>query len=247
MNQLGGDPLGGVKVSAYNAPSIFTLTDANGEYKLSLPDEIQKLQFSYAGMQTKVVKIGEFNTVNILLIPSNYKKFRFGLGSTIGSSVFSVSSDPDIHFIDTTASINMGTLSFNANFIYRINKSFNIQSIADIDFNKLNYTDTANTEQIGVLIVSSLAVPINYTVNLGRTGNSSLFFGAGPRFNYLSTFRESSLGLIMQSGVSLNNYGRNTKLSLIIDLTGGTVKNFETVQDFIYQYSSYKLGVTVFF
>lgn len=247
VNQMGGSAIPGVKVAAFQAPSIFTLTDAKGEYKLEIPEEVQKLEFSYVGMQTKVVKIGSFNTVNIILIPSDYRKIRFGAGIAGGGSIFTARTDPDIHFTDTTASISMNGIALHLDLSYRINKRFDVQAVLEEDVNYFDYIDENGDNQRGGIFRTNFSVPVNFNMVIGKSGNYSSYIGVGPQLDYFGIFGEMTIGLRIQAGFSINNYGFNTRFYLASDVTGGTIKGFEEVENFKFDYSSIKLGVLFYF
>lgn len=63
-----GAPLPGVIVQQKNSQTG-TLTDKNGKYNLTVPDEKAILVFSFIGYQTEEVKVGKKRTVNISLKP----------------------------------------------------------------------------------------------------------------------------------------------------------------------------------
>jgi TonB-linked SusC/RagA family outer membrane protein len=61
-----GDPLSGVSVSV-SGSSVGTATDAEGRFKLSVPDEGATLEFSYVGYEMQRIKIGSQTEVTIKL------------------------------------------------------------------------------------------------------------------------------------------------------------------------------------
>ncbi|MGH2644139.1 MAG: SusC/RagA family TonB-linked outer membrane protein, partial [Chitinophagaceae bacterium] len=62
-----GSPLPGVNVFVKGAPSIGTVTDAHGRYKLSVPDANDVLEFSYIGYVTKEVLLNGKSSMNVQL------------------------------------------------------------------------------------------------------------------------------------------------------------------------------------
>jgi TonB-linked SusC/RagA family outer membrane protein len=65
----GGDPLPGVSVKA-DGTSTGVLTDVNGNYNISVPDNAV-LVFTYIGYATQKVTVGSQSTVNVNLIPES--------------------------------------------------------------------------------------------------------------------------------------------------------------------------------
>lgn len=61
-----GDPLIGVNVLA-EGTTIGTVTDLDGSYTLTLPDEVTSLQFSYTGYATQSVTIGTQTDIDVTL------------------------------------------------------------------------------------------------------------------------------------------------------------------------------------
>jgi Ca-activated chloride channel family protein len=48
-----------------------TLTDVKGHYNIALPDGKEQLKFSFIGYETKIVKVGKSDILNVILKPSN--------------------------------------------------------------------------------------------------------------------------------------------------------------------------------
>lgn len=65
-----GSPLPGVSVSIKNT-KLITITDANGNFKISTPSSSQTIVFSSLGMQAQEIPIGNRVTFNITLRSSN--------------------------------------------------------------------------------------------------------------------------------------------------------------------------------
>lgn len=61
-------PLPGVNVLVKNSTSG-TVTDVNGQYRLSISNEVQTLVFSYVGYQTQEVTLGNHTEVNVQMTP----------------------------------------------------------------------------------------------------------------------------------------------------------------------------------
>lgn len=61
------DPLIGVSIVAKNS-STGTVTDADGHYQLSLPDDVTTLVFSYIGYQTQEINIDGRNIIDVVMI-----------------------------------------------------------------------------------------------------------------------------------------------------------------------------------
>ncbi len=66
-----GSPLPGVTIVAQGSRALGTITNADGKYSLSIPDNVDALIFSFVGMETKTVNIGTSNVVNVVLEPSS--------------------------------------------------------------------------------------------------------------------------------------------------------------------------------
>jgi TonB-linked SusC/RagA family outer membrane protein len=62
-----GLPMPGVTVVVQNAPAVGTVTNANGQYSLRVPDGAVSLVFSFIGMETRTINVGTSNVVNVAL------------------------------------------------------------------------------------------------------------------------------------------------------------------------------------
>lgn len=63
-----GSPIAGVKVQAYGSNKFAAMTDANGEYALTLPDYVSSVYMSLEGLQSQQVAIGsDLNGVNAIM------------------------------------------------------------------------------------------------------------------------------------------------------------------------------------
>jgi len=256
VRNIGGETLSGVKVSAKEAPAIFTLTDGKGKYKLEIPEEVTGLIFSYSGMTKKTVIINDLKTINVKLIPSGYKKFRFGGGFALGKSVFeiyNILNNPDSP--DTTK-VSLYPFAIDASIFYRINKKFEIQGSLEDGLNLAKFevdsiTPTGDTitnyETSGVNRIT-FSILANYNFNISKTGNYSAFIGIGPQFQHLSFLKTNTLGARFQMGANLNNYGFTTRLYFALDISAGEFsENNNYVPNFPYQYISSRLGVIFIF
>ncbi len=63
-----GEPIPGANVVVKNT-TIGTITDANGEFSLQIPDDATTLVFSYVGMNEEEVEIGNRTFIEISMIP----------------------------------------------------------------------------------------------------------------------------------------------------------------------------------
>ncbi|MGA3012430.1 MAG: SusC/RagA family TonB-linked outer membrane protein [Bacteroidales bacterium] len=61
-------PIPGVTI-VVKSTTIGTITNVDGKYVLSVPSKYNELTFSYVGMKTKEVKIGESNTLDVVMEP----------------------------------------------------------------------------------------------------------------------------------------------------------------------------------
>lgn len=255
VRRMGGGLIPGAKVSAYEAPSISTLTDAQGEYRLEVPPEVKHLQVSYTEMQTKVVSVGKFNTVNIILKPAKNQTLRFGAGLSYGTAGFTVTTNPSISYIDTSGQINLNPLSFHVNLRYKFKPALDVQAILEEDINFFRYTisdpdDPAfGTEKQAALFRTIVSLPLNYEKSLGKTGNYSFYAGLGPQINHFSYFNKWTAGLRVQTGISLNNYGFNTRFYFNYDYAGGTIKQADgqSTLPFDFNYHALKIGLLFYF
>ncbi|MEN7547880.1 von Willebrand factor type A domain-containing protein [Rapidithrix thailandica] len=68
INSEDSTPLPGVNIVAQGT-TIGTVTDVNGEYKLTIPEYISTLVISFVGFQTKEVEVGDRTEVNVVLEP----------------------------------------------------------------------------------------------------------------------------------------------------------------------------------
>jgi len=64
-----GNPLAGVSITIKNS-SRGTITDLSGHYRITLQPGDKVLVFSFAGLQTREIKINEKNTINVKLYPA---------------------------------------------------------------------------------------------------------------------------------------------------------------------------------
>lgn len=62
-----GEPLIGASVVVKGNTSLGTVTDFDGNFKLSVPSEQSVIVFSYVGMTTREVKVGKQRTINVTL------------------------------------------------------------------------------------------------------------------------------------------------------------------------------------
>jgi TonB-dependent starch-binding outer membrane protein SusC len=63
-----GSPVPGVNVLA-KGTTRGTVTDVNGKYSLSVPDNVNTLVFSYVGFETQEIALGTSNQINVTLVP----------------------------------------------------------------------------------------------------------------------------------------------------------------------------------
>jgi len=247
VRQMGGNEIPGAKVTAYEAPSITTLTDAKGEYRIMVPPEVESLEVSYSGMETKTVKIGAFDIVNVMLIPANYKKWRFGAGFSLGGSGFTASAIPEIHNTDTSQTVNIRNVSLHLSLLYNHSKKLSVQAIFEEDINTFTYTNEDDESRKGALFRSVFTLPVNYNQVIGKSGNYSIFLGGGPQINHLSYFNKISAGLRLQVGASINNYGFNSRFYLAYDYTAGKVSVDDDYEPVDFNYNSLRLGAVFYF
>lgn len=65
-----GSPLPGVNVRVQGS-TLGTITDAQGRYTLRVPSGFNTLEFSFIGMESRTVTIGESNTINVAMESSS--------------------------------------------------------------------------------------------------------------------------------------------------------------------------------
>ncbi len=246
VSKLGGEMITGAKISAKDAPSIFTFSDSEGFYKIEIPEEIKALIFSHTDFLTKEVEIGKINSLNVVLVPNKYKKLGFGVGITYGKGSTLVYNESNVNVVDTSVLINHGSLSFDAHLFYRFGKRYELQGIIGDDFNFMKYTDSLGILQTGVLNRFTIAVLVNFHFNVAKNGNYSIYTGLGPQFQHFGFLNSNVIGIRLQAGMSLNNYGFNTKLFIAGDISNG-VANLENLEGFNYKYSSFKIGIILTF
>lgn len=247
VSQMGGSEIPGARVEAYEAPAVRTLSGTEGKYRLRVPPEVEHLKVSYAGMKTKIVEVGRFNTVNIVLIPENYKRFRFGFGISTGGSNFTASTDPDIHSTDTSMTVEPKNLALQLSLFCNFNKKVSLQAILEGDANFFKYTDSLGNQKQGGMFRSVAAFPVNYNLVIGKSGNYSAFFGAGPLVNYLDNFDKFSGGFRVHAGASINNYGFNSRFYLDYDYSGGKLAVENAAEPVKFSYNCVRLGAVFFF
>jgi TonB-linked SusC/RagA family outer membrane protein len=66
-----GSPIPGVSV-VVKGTTLGTITDMNGKYSLKVPANAQSLSFSFVGMKSADVAIGNQTTINVLLYPATF-------------------------------------------------------------------------------------------------------------------------------------------------------------------------------
>lgn len=70
VRDVNGEPLIGVSVSVINT-TIGIMTDINGNYEISVPQESTQLRFSYIGFKEQIIKIDNKSQINIILEEDN--------------------------------------------------------------------------------------------------------------------------------------------------------------------------------
>ncbi|MCK4465674.1 MAG: TonB-dependent receptor plug domain-containing protein, partial [Bacteroidales bacterium] len=63
-----GSTLPGVNLVVKGNTSIGTITDANGQYSITVPSDAQVLEFSYIGMETQEVTIGSSSVIDVTMV-----------------------------------------------------------------------------------------------------------------------------------------------------------------------------------
>ena len=66
-----GSPIPGVSV-VVKGTTLGTITDMNGKYSLKVPANAQTLSFSFVGMKTSDITIGNQSVINVLLYPATF-------------------------------------------------------------------------------------------------------------------------------------------------------------------------------
>jgi TonB-linked SusC/RagA family outer membrane protein len=66
-----GSPIPGVSV-VVKGTTLGTITDMNGKYSLKVPANAQTLSFSFVGMKSADIAIGNQTTINVLLYPASF-------------------------------------------------------------------------------------------------------------------------------------------------------------------------------
>ncbi|NJO90946.1 MAG: TonB-dependent receptor plug domain-containing protein [Chloroflexia bacterium] len=67
VSDADGAPVPGANVIAKGTPGVGTITDQNGIYSLSVPNEATSLIFSFVGLETKEVEIAGQTVINVSL------------------------------------------------------------------------------------------------------------------------------------------------------------------------------------
>ncbi len=255
VTKAGGGILAGVKVSAKDAPSIFTLSDEHGNYKLEIPAEITSLVFSYSGMATKTVKIEDFIAINVKLVPAKYEIFRYGVGLSFGTSNFKVFNEISPGIIDTT-SIDLKPIAIHGDLFYRFHKNFGVQAVVADGLNLMKMTvdsitetgDTIQVQEKTGLNRVTVSMLFNYYFRLSKDGNHTAFLGIGPQYQHLSFLKTNTLGARFQAGADINSYGFTTRFYFAVDVASGRFnKDNVYVPDLPFKYTSSRLGVTFIF
>lgn len=256
---IGGGVLSAVEVKAKESPAIFTFTDESGNYRIEIPREVNYLLFSYAGMQVKTVKIGEFPTINVKMVPNDYQKLRFGIGSKFGISNFTLLPG-QTHYVIIDTVIRLKPVSLDLNVFYKLKKNFELQAVIEDDLNFGTVTkdsiipDTSGTpytyqvDEKVILNRISLALMVNYNIKLEKTGNYSAFVGLGPQFQHFSFLNTGTVGARIQFGVNINNYGKTIRAYTALDMASGEFSPDNVyVPGLKYNYFSARLGLSLIF
>ena len=96
-----GTPIPGASIVAVGT-TIGTTTDVNGYYSLIVPTDVQKLEFSFIGMQTVEVDIAGRTEINMSLAPD-----IFGLDEVIVTGVASIDTEVASHIMKTVQEANL--------------------------------------------------------------------------------------------------------------------------------------------
>ena len=255
VTKAGGGVLAGVKVFAKDVPMIFTLTDEHGNYKIDIPDEVTSLVYSYKGMASKTIKIKDFSTINVKLIPAKYETFRYGIGLSFGDSNFKIFNEVSPDNVDTT-SIDLKPVAIHGDLFYRFNKKIGLQAVVADGLNIMKYTvdsitdigDTVQVPEKTALNRVTVSLLLNYHFKLSKDGNHSGFVGIGPQFQHLSFLKTNSIGVRFQVGADINSYGFTTRFYFAFDAASGRFnKDNLYVPDLPFKYSSGRLGVAFIF
>jgi hypothetical protein len=259
VSNIGGGIVSAVEVKAKEAPAIFTFTDAEGNYKIEVPKEVDYLTFSYSGMQIKTVKIGEFLTINVKLVPSKYKKIRFGPGIQFGVSNFTL-LPVQSQYVSIDSVVKLKMISLDLNLYYQLKKNFELQAVLEDDFNlgKVNkdsvfvnttgIPDTFKVEKKVALNRISVSLIINYYLKLDNNGNYTAFFGLGPQFQHFSFLNTGTMGFRIHLGTNINNYGKTIRPYMSLDIANGKFGNKNIyVPGLRYDYFSFRFGVSLIF
>ena len=62
-----GEPVIGASIIVKGQPNIGTVTDIDGNFSLTLPDDAKQLQVSYIGMKTQQIAVGTHSSYNVIL------------------------------------------------------------------------------------------------------------------------------------------------------------------------------------
>jgi len=250
VTNKGNEPLSGVYVKTESVSNVFTLTDGSGNYKIEVPKEAESLVFSFTNMKTLKVEISGSDTINASLTPDNYRKIRFGGGLSFGSGSLSLSTNKETSGIDTTASISMTPISISLGVSYRINRHFEVLLTLEDDLNLLSYIDDKGIEQSGAVNRIIFTPTVNYIFPLSEKENHHVFAGLALQFQNFTFIQATTVGLRINAGISLFNYGTkiNPRIFLAVDIAGGKVGNEQQLPNLIdFSYSSFRLGVMFLF
>lgn len=67
ITDIKGNPLGGVTVTAKDYPSLTTISGVDGEFRIDIFDFTKALIFSFSGMKTKEVPVGDLNRLLVVM------------------------------------------------------------------------------------------------------------------------------------------------------------------------------------
>ncbi len=71
VTDVNGVPLPGVNIGIKDITNAGTITNGEGAYSLNVPNEAKTLVFTFLGMQTKLVEIGEQSTIDVQMEASD--------------------------------------------------------------------------------------------------------------------------------------------------------------------------------
>lgn len=198
-----GELLSGVSVFVKGSPSIGTVTDAKGHYKLEVPENASTLVFSFVSTETKEVSIAGQKEINVtlkILSQQQDEVIIVGFGKQKRKDVTSAIAQVGSERIGERPVANMGQAmqglvpNLNINFSNgspNTNASFNIRGITTLNILN-NGTDAKTLTSSPLILVDGVPGDINginpedvESVTVLKDASASAIYGVRAAFGVI--------------------------------------------------------------